>query len=418
MSGAGADTGSNTATGELFFNPLAPGYVADPYPHLAEMREHDPVHHTVLDLWVLFAHDDVFRLLRDPSMSVSDDNVIAGNDERRALFLEASGGEVEFRPSTSMLNVDPPDHTRLRRLVSKAFTPASIEALRPRVQELVDRALDVMEQRGSAEVIRDLAFPLPFDVISEMLGMPESDKDQVAEWSGALVKTLDPIITDDEIRAAVVAGKAMDDLIDEVIAWKRDHPADDLLTALIAAEEDGDRLSAVELRDQVSLLFVAGHETTVNLIGTGIYELLRHPDQLDQFGADPVSDASAIDELLRYVSPVQFSRRVTLDDVEFRGRTIPKGTFVLAGLAAANHDPAKWGPTADELDLGREGAGQHISFGSGAHYCLGASLAKLEAQVAIGGFVRRFPQVRVAGEPVWNGRINLRGLERLDVAFD
>ncbi len=409
-------TVSPTESPGVFFNPLEPGYVADPFPHLAELREHDPVHLTLLDLWVLFAHEDVFRILRDPAMSVSDDNVLDQDEDRVAMFVEAAGDEG-FESSTSMLGADPPDHTRLRRLVSKAFTPAAIEALRPRIQELVDTALDRMEARGTAEVVGELAFPLPFDVISEMLGMPESDKDQVAEWSGALVKTLDPIISEQEVREAVAAGRAMDALIDEVVAWKRDHPADDLLTALIAAEEDGDRLSPVELRDQVSLLFVAGHETTVNLIGTGIYELLRHPDQLALLRDDPSLDANAIDELLRYVSPVQFSRRVTLADTTFGDRTIPRGRFVLAGLASANRDPGKWGPTADELDLRREGAGQHLSFGSGAHYCLGASLAKLEGQVAIGSFVRRFPDARVVGDPVWNGRINLRGLERLDVAL-
>jgi cytochrome P450 len=165
----------------------------------------------------------------------------------------------------------------------------------------------------------------------------------------------------------------------------------------------------------VSLLFIAGHETTVNLIGTGIYELLRHPDQLALLRDDPTLDAQAIDELLRFVSPVQFSRRVTLADTEFRGKIIPRGMFVLAGLAASNRDPDKWGPTADELDLTREGAGQHLSFGSGSHFCLGSSLAKLEAQEAIGHFVRRFPDAEIAGQVEWNGRINLRGLERLPV---
>jgi len=411
-------TTDQTEVDEPFFNPLEPGYVENPFPHLKQMREHDPVHLTLLDLWVLFDYDDVFRLLRDPAMSVDDANIENANEERRQMFIEAAGGEDQLEPSRSILDVDPPDHTRMRRLVSKAFTPASIEALRPRVQQLVDQALDAMEARGSAEMIGELAFPLPFDVISEMLGMPESDKEQVAEWSAALVKTLDPIITDDEVRAAIAAGRKMDVLIDEVIAWKREHPADDLLTALIAAEEDGDRLSAKELRDQVSLLFVAGHETTVNLIGTGIYELLRHPEQLELLLADPNQVSNAIDELLRYVSPVQFSRRITLHDVEFGTRTIPKGTFVLAGLASANHDPTKWGPTADDLDLTREGTGQHLAFGSGAHFCLGSSLAKLEAQVAIGSFVRRFPNARVIGDPEWNGRINLRGLQRLDVAVD
>ena len=208
----------------------------------------------------------------------------------------------------------------------------------------------------------------------------------------------------------------MNDHIDEVVAWKRANPADDLLTALIAAEEDGDRLSSVELRDQVTLLFIAGHETTVNLIGTGIFELMRHPDQLELLRADPSLDVNAVDELLRFVSPVQMSRRITLQDIEFGGKTIPKGMFVLAGLASANRDPAKWGPTADDLDIRRTGTAQHLSFGSGAHYCLGSSLARLEAQVAIGTFARRFPNARVVGEPEWNGRINLRGLEHLHVA--
>ena len=402
-----------------FFNPLQPGYIDDPAPHLREMREHDPVHYSLMEQWMLFGYDDVFRLLRDPGMSVSDDNIEIRNEQREDQFVAAFTEEFGVEPvrSTNLLNVDPPDHTRLRRLVSKAFTPSAIEGLRPRVQEMVDSILDDMESRGHADVVGELAFPLPFDVISEMLGMPEADKDQIAEWSSALVKTLDPIISDDEVRAAARGSKHMNDLIDDVIAWKRANPADDLLTALIDAEEDGDRLSSQELRDQVSLLFIAGHETTVNLIGTGIYELMRNPEQLDLLREDPSLDANAVDELLRYVSPVQFSVRVTMRDVEFGGTPIQKGCGVLTGLASANRDPAKWGPTADELDIRRDGAGQHVSFGSGVHYCLGSSLARLEAQVAIGSFVRRFPDAQVVGDPVWNGRINLRGLERLDVTL-
>lgn len=403
-----------TATEPLFFNPLQPGYVEDPYPHLAAMRAGEPVHFSIANQWILFRHEDVFRLLRDPGMSVEDDN-LALRDEARVAMFESVAGD-DFEPNGSMLNTDPPDHDRLRRLVSKVFTPKSIEALRPMIERLVDEALDVIADRGGGDVVDELAFPLPFDVISEMLGMPEADKDQVAEWSGAIVKTLDPILSEDEVRAAVEADAHMGELIERVIAWKRDNPAADLLTALIQAEEDGDRLSARELREQVSLLFIAGHETTVNLIGTGIFELLRHPDQAALLRDDPALESNAIDELLRYVSPVQFSRRITLAEAEFGGTTIQPGCFVLAGLAAANHDPAKWGPTADELDLRREGAGQHLAFGSGVHYCLGASLAKLEARVAIGAFLRRFPDARVAGDVRWNGRINLRGLQHLPVS--
>lgn len=404
-----------TTTEPVFFNPLADGYVADPFPHLRAVREADPVHYTLVERWALFGYDDVFRLLRDPSLSVDDAKADFGDDnERVKLFEDVMGDELEA--DTSMLNTDPPDHTRLRRLVSKAFTPATIEQLRPRVQELVTQSLDRLEAAGGGDLVAELAFTLPFDVISEMLGMPDADKVMIRDWSEALVKTLDPIITEDEVRAAFHASKAMGAHLDAVIEWKRANPADDLLTKLIEAEEDGDTLSPVELRDQVSLLFVAGHETTVNLIGTGIYELLRNPEQFKRWRSEPDIAVNGVDELLRYVSPVQISRRIATSDLEFGGKEIPEGAFVMAVLASANHDPAKFGPDADELDLGRAGAGQHLSFGSGAHYCLGASLAKLEAQVAIGSFVERFESASIS-DAAWNGRINLRGLERLDLTL-
>ena len=405
-----------SATGQVdsstvFFNPLQDGYLDDPFPHLAELRAADPVHKALTGQWVLFRHEDVARLLRDPSLSVDDDNIDPrhADPQRMATFEEAFADQ---RRTRSMLGLDAPDHNRLRRLVSKAFTPSAIEALRPLVERLVDDTLDRVAEAGSTEVISDLAFPLPFDVISEMLGMPDADTADIARWSGALVKTLDPIITDDEIREAAAAERAMTALISEVIEWKRANPTDDLLTALIAAEEDGDRLTADELADQVQLLFVAGHETTVNLIGTGLYELLRRPEQAAALRDDPDLDVLATDELLRFVSPVQLTRRIALDDLEIGGVAIPKGSFVLASLAAANHDPERWGPTADDLDVSRADAGQHVSFGGGSHYCLGASLAKLEAQIAIGRFVRRFPNASLDGDIEWNGRINLRGLER------
>ncbi|MCB1002679.1 MAG: cytochrome P450, partial [Acidimicrobiales bacterium] len=326
--------------------------------------------------------------------------------------------ERRTRGARAMLNVDPPDHTRLRRLVSKAFTPRMIEGLRPLVERLVDEHLDAVAPTGRMDVIADLAFPLPFTVISEMLGMPDADRDLLRDWSHAIVKLLDPVISDDEVREAFVSSDHMTDHVHEVIAWKRAHPADDLLTALIRAEEDGDRLTPEELRDQVVLLFIAGHETTVNLIGNGTLALLRHPDQLTRWRDDPALDANAVDELLRYDAPVQFSRRITVAPLEIGGRTVPERTFVLAGLASANRDPARWGPTADHLDLGRSDAGQHVSFGSGTHFCLGAALARLEGQVAMGRLIRRFDALALADPgPEWNGRMNLRGLARLPVTF-
>ena len=399
-----------TATSEpVFFNPLEAGYIENPWPHLAEIRTADPVHHLLTGQWGLFRYDDIFALLRDRDLSVDDRNADLSVIDRAELI------DREVRPNQSILNLDPPDHTRLRGLLSKAFTPRTIQELRPRVQQMVDTMLDQMEADGHADVVDRLAFPLPFDVISEMLGLPDADKVQIRDWSSALVKTLDPVLTEEDIAEAVVAAERMEALITEIIEWKTENPADDLLTAMINAEIDGDRMSKEELRDQVELLFVAGHETTVNLIGTGIYELLRHPDQLELLRQADMFPPTAIDELLRWVSPVQISRRIATADLTIDGRHIPSGAFVLTSLASANRDPEFWGATADALDLTRANAGQHVSFGSGVHYCLGASLAKLEAEVAIGSFVKRFGAVSVVGEPEWNGRINLRGLESLIV---
>jgi len=399
-----------SGTESVFFNPLEAGYIEDPWPHLAEIRAHDPVHHLLTGQWGLFRYDDTFTLLRDPTLSVDDENLDMERLERTAL-LEDVGLDDRNR---SILNIDPPDHTRLRRLVSKAFTPRTIEALRPMIQRMVDEMLEQMAVEGDADVVERLAFPLPFDVISEMLGMPEADKDLIRDWSGAIVKMIDPVVSEAEVAAALDADEKMGTHLAKVIEWKAENRGDDLLTALIDAEDEGDTMTARELRDQVSLLFIAGHETTVNLIGTGIRELLRHPDQLElvrTHGMPP----TGIDELLRWVSPVQMTRRVATADVVFRGIDIPKGALVLASLASANRDPDFWGPTAETFDLTRANAGQHVSFGSGIHYCLGASLAKLEAEVAIESFVTRFGQVDIVDEPRWNGRINLRGLDELIV---
>jgi cytochrome P450 len=404
---------AGTTTDEpQIFNPFEAGFFDDPYRQYAALREHDPVHRSPLEVWVLFRYDDIVRTLRDASLSVQVDN--ATPTARMKMFAEQAPGEVE-RGSHAMLNIDPPDHTRLRRLVSKAFTPKMVNGLRPRIQALVDDALDTMAARGEADVIGDLAFPLPFTVISEMLGMPDGNRDEVRGWSHTLTKTLDPILSPEEVEASLAAANNMMGHIQNVLAWKRDHPADDLLTGLLAAEEEGDRLTEVELLDQVILLYIAGHETTVNLIGNATLALLGHPDQLAQLRSDPELDGGAIEELLRYDSPVQFSRRITTADLDVGGMTIPAGTFTLTCLGSANHDAARWGPTADELDITRPDAGQHMSFGNGIHHCLGSSLARTEAQVAIGTLVRRFPDLALAGEPERNGRVVLRGLESLPV---
>jgi cytochrome P450 len=395
------------------YNPFEPGFASNPYPHYQSLREADPVHHSPLGFWMLFRHDDVLRFLRDPGLSVEDRR--AAPTPLDDLAREVLGDRAD-RGSLAMLNRDPPDHTRLRRLVAKAFTPRVIDGLRPRISQLVDDKLDAIESAGQVELIGALAFPLPFEVISEMLGMPDGDRDQLREWSGTLVKSLEPMFDIEQLQAIVEAGDAMRDYTGDVISWKRHNPAEDLLSALVAAEEQGDALSDEELLEQVMLLYIAGHETTVNLIGNGTLALLTHPDELERLRADPSRDANAIEELLRYDSPVQMSRRITLVEVEVDGKVIEPGSFVALGLASANRDAAHWGPSADELDTTREGAGQHVSFGGGPHYCLGAALARLEGQLAVGGLIRRFASLELAGEPEWNGRLNLRGLARLPVA--
>ena len=403
-------------------DPFAPAFFADPYPFYAMARSGGAVLPNELAGWLVFGHEAVLGVLRDPTLSVEEHNVDnvdflkARQDQRAAL----GGGGTEIR-SNSMLDRDPPDHDRLRRLVAKAFNPAMVRALSPHVEELVDEALSAMAARGGdADVIADLAFPLPFTVISEMLGMPEADRLQLRDWSHAMVKALDPIITDDEARAAVDASVHMLDHVRAAIEWKRTEPADDLLSKLIAAEDSGDVLSEDELVTQVVLLYIAGHETTVNLIGNGTLALLAHPDQLERLAADPDLDENAIEELLRYDSPVQFSRRITTAPLEVAGVTIEPGEFVMTCLGSANRDAAFWGPTADELDVGRDRAAQHVSFGSGVHHCLGAALARIEGRAAIPALIRRFPDIALAdpdATPAWNGRLVLRGLDRLPVTL-
>jgi cytochrome P450 len=402
------------AATEVSFNPFDPDFIPDPYKQYRLLREHDPVHQTAFGPWILTRSDDVLRFLRDSELSVEAERQTPSPITQ---LQEAAYGEADRRGRQTMLDRDPPDHTRLRKLVSKAFTPRRIEELRARVQAWVDGALDRTD--GGLDVIADLAFPLPFAVICEMLGMPDhlGDPLQLREWSGTMVRSLEPPTDFDLLRRIAEASELMENHLTEVIAWKRGHMGDDLLSALISAEEEGDKLNDEELLAQVALLFIAGHETTVNLIGNGTLALLRNPDQLALVrAADDAGVAGAVEECLRYDPPVQMTRRITLTDVEVGGKTIPQGTFVMCSLASANHDPAHFGPTSESLDVTRADAREHLAFGGGAHYCLGAALARLEGAVAIGSLIRRFPDLTLAGDPLYNGRLNLRGLDSLPVS--
>jgi cytochrome P450 len=395
--------------GALHFNPMAPDFVADPYPTYHRLRAQDPVHQHPLGFWVLTRYDDVVMALRDPRFG----------KEAIGAVLAARFGSLPPGYGLSMLDRDPPDHTRLRSLVSKAFTPRMVEVLRPRVQQVVDGLLDQVQGKGSMDLIEDFAYPLPVIVICEMLGVPAEDRDRFRQWGLDIARGLDSIMLppdSDVTKKSLASRSALGAYFRELIAERRTRPRADLLSGLIAAEEAGDRLDESELLATCILLLVAGHETTVNLIGNGTLALLRHPDQLRRLRDDPGLIASAVEELLRYDGPVQRTARVPAEDVAIGGRTIPKGEMVMPFIGAADRDPAQF-PEPDRLDIGRPD-NRHIAFGWGIHFCLGAPLARVEGQIAINALVQRLPRLALATDrPVFRQSLTLRGLAALPVTF-
>jgi len=408
---------------EMLFNPFDPAFRANPYPFYERLRTTDPVHVSAFGFTVLTRYDDVARTLRGNEFARDIEAHVADrpDDPRRARRERQRQRVDEGLVAKSILNLDPPDHTRLRRLVSLAFTPTAIERLRPRVQQLVDDALDRAAERGSMELVEELAFPVPFQVISDLLALPTDGSEQIREWSQTLTASLEPTADDATLDATEVAAGHMGAYLGEVIEHRRHHLGEDLLSALIQAEEEGDRLSPAELLSFVILLYVAGHETAVNLIGNGTLALLRNPDEMRRWAADPSLDVRALDELLRFDGPVQQTVRVPMIDVGYQAIdgsevVVPKGTLVMTVLGAASHDPAVF-EKPEELHLDRTNANRHLGFAAGVHYCLGASLAKLEAGVAITSLIRRFPQVALAGDPTWRDRLTIRGVDHLPLAL-
>lgn len=394
------------------YNPFAEGFTDDPYPHYAALREHAPVYQHPMGFWVVSRYAEVVALLRSRA-SVELRNATSMMESLREQ------DESRFTPlidGFSMIDRDPPDHTRLRQLVQKAFTPKVIDALAPRVAELADGMLDEITSAGQVNLVEALALPLPFAVIAEMLGAPPTDHERIRELSGTVVRALEPV-TDPELMKKIEAADAeLAAITADMIAWKRRNPADDLMTALIAAEEDGDKLTDREVVAQIQLLYVAGHETTVNLLSGGTLALLRHPDQLAALRANPTLLPDAVEELLRYDSPLQSSRRIIVEPITLGAVEVPAGAFVIASLGSANRDDRQWGRDADVLRLGRPGVRAHVAFGGGVHNCLGAALARLEAKATFERLLGRFPKLALAGEVTWNGRINVRGLSDLPVS--
>ncbi|MBM3139410.1 MAG: cytochrome P450 [Chloroflexi bacterium] len=390
------------------WNPLDRRYHQDPTPFYARLRERDPVHRSALMRgWVLSLFEDIDETLRDHERFSSDlrKSPVAQDSARR--------GGPQLEPS--MLVMDPPDHTRLRSLVARAFTRSAIEAWRPRVEQRVDELLDAAERQGTFDVMEALANPLPVLVIAEMLGVPPSDYAMFKQKSDAVARLLEPTSTRSESHGAVEARADLTRYLDEIATERRGAPREDLLSVLLAAEEAGDRLTHQELLVTLRLLLVAGNETTTNLIGNGLLALLRHPDQLAWLRAHPERVDDAVEELLRFDSPVQLDQRTALTDVEIGGRPVAAGEQVVMLLGAANRDPARF-QDPDRLDLSR-GDKSHLAFGRGIHHCLGAPLARMEGQVVFAKLVERFPSLRLADPaPRFKDHVVLRGLRALPVS--
>ena len=376
---------------DLQFNPMDAEFIADPYPMYHRLRTEDPVHHSALGFWVLTRYEDVVAALRDPRLA----------KEAIASYVAARFGAPVPAMGLSMLDRDPPDHTRLRGLVSKAFTPRVVEGLRPRIQQIVDGLLDGVAAKGSMDLIEEFAYPIPVAVICEMLGVPVEDHERFKDWSLDIARGLDLIWLgpDSEVgRRSVAARQSLAEYFRGLIAQRRAAPRVDMLSGLIAAEEAGDKLNETEL------------------LATCILALLRHRDQLRRLQQDPTLIGSAVEELLRYDGPVQRTARIPSEDVTIGGRTIARGEMVMPFIGAADRDPVQF-PEPDRLDIGRAD-NRHIAFGWGIHFCLGAPLARIEGQIAINTLIKKWPKLALATDrPEYRQSLTLRGLKALPVSF-
>ncbi len=403
-----------TPTEALAFNPLDPGFRNDPYPTYRRLQTESPVHQSVFGL-VLSRYADCSSLLRDPRVS---------SDQRNAdIAAVMFGGEDQpvdpaIEDARPFLFMDPPDHTRLRGLVNKAFTPRVVERMRENVQAIVDELVESVAAKGEIEVIEDLAYPLPVRVICEMLGVPAEDHAQFREWSHAVARGLDPdfVLPPEFLANRQQVFEQLQEYFGGLIAKRRADPRDDLISALIAAENEGQVLSEMELMTTCGLLLIAGHETTVNLIANGVLALVRNPEQLERLREDPSLTRTAVEEVLRFDPPVQMTARIATADIDVSGVTFKKGQLAILLLAAANRDPAQF-TDPDRFDIGRED-NRHLAFGMGIHFCVGAPLARVEGQIALDAFAQRFNDPQLMLEtPKYKENLVLRGLESLPIRF-
>jgi cytochrome P450 len=395
-------------------NLLRPEVMADPYPLYRRLRETDPVHwDAAMGYWVLTRHADVVEALQDARLSAARTGDAAGWIPEE---YQAALGPAMYAVARQMLFLDPPDHTRVRSLVNRAFTSRVVEGMRPRMQAIIDGLLDQAQEAGRMDVVADFAYPLPAIVIAELLGVPAEDRGRFIKWSGDFGTLLEDGVTLEAAVQALQGVVAFISYFRELIEARRDASTEDLLHGLITAREQNDALSEEELLGNCILLLAAGHGTTTHLIGNGTLALLRHPDQMRRLHDDPSLAPSAVNELLRYDSPVQTTARVAMADLQLGGRTIERGQGVTLRLGAANRDPERF-PDPDRLDLARPEL-RHVAFGHGIHFCVGAPLARIEGQMAFASLLKRFPEMELETDtPEWEPGIVFRGLRSLPVRW-
>lgn len=393
----------------VVYNPLSRQMYRNPYPKYTQLRRKDPVHWSLLmGAWVVSQYEDVDAILRDHKRFSNDPRNRTGS---RIPDLSTASSSSE----PSMLFLDPPDHTRLRALVSKAFTPQAIAALKPRIHTIMQDLLDQIEDPSSFDLIETIAYPLPVIVMAELLGVPAEERAQFKLWSDQRARALEPTLTEAERRTAMQAGEELDAYFLKIINQRREHPRDDLISTLVVVEEQGDALTQNELVVMLRLLLIAGNETTTNLIGNGLLALLQNPNQMQALRDEPALMESAVEELLRYDSPVQVNARTALEDVDLHDRRITRGQGVILLIGSANHDPKVFSHP-EQLDITRQETG-HIAFGRGIHHCLGAPLARVESRIAFEALLERFSDIRLLTDrPDFKDNLVLRGLETLSVS--
>jgi len=390
---------------------LPDDFIPDPYRYFDALRDQSPVHRNSDGSYLLTRYNDMVAAYRDPACWSSDKKVDFHPKFGQSPLYEHHTTSLVFR--------DPPDHTRIRKLFQAAFTRKALAALEPRIHQLVDQYLDELEERREMEVVADFSFKLPMEIVCDMLGVPNTDRLLIRDWALLILGGLEPVLTPEQFDAGC---KAVDDFktyLRELIVHRKAHPdaakPGEILTALMEAEEDGEKLTELELLHQCIFLLNAGHETSTNMISHGVHEMLRHPDQVARLRDDPSLIETCVEEILRFQAPIQINNRRAVGDQQLSGQALPDGTIVHMMIGAGNHDPAQF-ENPGSFDIGRR-PNRHLSFGLGVHICAGNNLARIEGAIAFGKLFQRFPTLHMTGPAELSGRIRFREVEKLPVAL-